>query len=129
MGHSVDPELASYLEASLPTKMPSEAQTYELTPGSVLFVPRGYWHATEAQGDALALNFTFSAPTWIDLFTVALKSRLSQVPEWRETVSGLTDPEIQIISERKFDSLLSTLAQEMPHWRASDILNVTEFDS
>ncbi len=129
MGQTADSELASYLEGPLPTSMPSEALTYELTPGSILFVPRGYWHATKAQGNALALNFTFTAPTWIDLFTVALRSRLSQVPQWRETANGLTDPEHQTLSEKKFDYLLSTLAQEMPHWRASDILNVTEFES
>jgi 50S ribosomal protein L16 3-hydroxylase len=117
MGQEVDPELMSYLEAPMPESMPEDAETIELRPGSLLFVPRGYWHSTEAEGDALALNFTFTAPTWIDLFTAAIRSRLSQSPEWRETAD---------LNERKFDHLLGSLIDDLPHWRAADILGATE---
>lgn len=126
MGLPADPELMSYLEAPLPTEMPKGARAFELKPGSLLFVPRGSWHATEAEGDALSLNFTFSAPTWIDLFTAALRGRLAMSPEWRETADGVSDPAKQEMAEHKFDYLLSTLIQDMPNWRAGDILGATE---
>ena len=118
MGQVGDAELMSYIEAPLPAEMPSDSLSYELRPGSLLFVPRGYWHSTQAEGDALALNFTFTAPTWIDLLSAAMRARLAQVPEWRETaVMG---------EENRFQYLLEALAGELPHWRADDILEMTE---
>lgn len=126
MGTMPDPEMMGYLEAPLPSSMPKEVQTYELRPGSVLFVPRGYWHSTEAEGDALALNFTFTAPTWLDLFTAALRSRLSMSPDWRETADGLNDANFRHLAEKKFDFLLAGLVDDLPYWKAGDILDAIE---
>jgi 50S ribosomal protein L16 3-hydroxylase len=117
MGQPVDPEMMSYLERPMPTSMPADAEEFILRPGSLLFVPRGCWHSTEAEGDALALNFTFTAPTWIDLLSAALRSRLLQSPEWRETAD---------LSEAKFDELLAGLVADLPQWKAVDILGATE---
>lgn len=127
MGAKPDAEMAGYLDKDFPISMPQSAQTFELRPGSVLFVPRGYWHSTEARGEALALNFTFTAPTWIDLFTAALRSRLAQSPEWRETANGLADPSSRSHAEAYFETLLTELAHDIPDWKSSDILNATEF--
>lgn len=126
MGQPVDPEMMSYLEAGMPERMPKDTVSFELKPGSVLFVPRGCWHETQAEGDALALNFTFTAPTWSDLFLSALRSRLILAPEWRETADGVSDPERRFEAEKKFDYLLSTLVNDLPHWRAGDILEATD---
>lgn len=128
IGRPVDEELQSYLEEELPLKMPDETVTFELKPGSLLFVPRGIWHSTQAEGDALALNFTFSPPTWADLFLSALKGRLNSVAQWRETALGVSDPELRFDAEKKFDFLLSTLIHDIPNWRADEILNVTELE-
>ncbi len=117
MGQPVDPEMLTYLERPMPTEMPAEALDFELKPGSLLYVPRGSWHSTEAEGDALALNFTFTAPTWVDLLTAALRGRLITSPEWRETAD---------LSEEKFDQLLAGLIDDLPSWRAADILGATE---
>lgn len=124
MGHPLDPELSSYAPDSL--RMPSSGESFELKPGSLLFVPQGAWHSTEADGDALSLNFTFSAPAWVDLLTAALRGRLIQSPEWRETAVGLTSEEGRVEAQHKFNYLLSTLVQDLPHWRAVDILNTTD---
>ena len=126
MGAKPNDELASYLNEKLPLKMPKSAQTIELKPGSMLFVPRGYWHSTEAHGEALALNFTFTAPTWIDLFTSALRSRLALSPEWRETANGVCDPVSRHEAESYLETLLDGLKEDLPHWEASDLLNATE---
>jgi 50S ribosomal protein L16 3-hydroxylase len=118
MGQPADLEMMNYLQAPLPEVMPLETISFELKPGSLLFVPRGVWHSTEAEGDALALNFTFTAPAWADLLLGALRSRLVMSPEWRETAL-LSD-------EQKFVQLLDTLVHELPHWNAGDILEATE---
>jgi len=94
MGIDIEPELASYAKSEMPSSFPDNATEYLLQPGSVLFVPRGTWHITEAASDAVSLNFTFTAPTWIDILTTALRGHL---------------------------------AQDIPHWRAKDILEVTEY--
>ena len=118
MGLPADPELESYLDAPLPDELPDDARTVVLRPGSLLFVPRGVWHATTATSDALSLNFTYSAPTWIDLLMAALRSRLALASEWRETAFPAAG--------ERFDALLRELADDAPHWNAADILEATE---
>lgn len=129
LGQKVDEELQSYLEEAMPEKMPDNSVSFELKPGSLLFVPRGVWHSTEAEGDALALNFTYSPPTWAELFLNALKGRLNSVPQWRETAIGVSDQEQRFEAEKKFDFLLSTLTHDISNWRADHILDVTEFEN
>ncbi len=128
IGLALDPEIASYLNGEMPKSMPLDAQEVVLKPGSILYVPRGYWHKTEAEGEALALNFTFSQPTWIDLFTLALRSRLSLSPEWRELAHGVgfEEPSRRRSAIQKFDALLGELVEDLPQWRAADILGATE---
>lgn len=126
MGTKPDAEMTSYLETEFPSTMPKSAKTIELKPGSMLFVPRGYWHSTEAKGEALALNFTFTAPTWIDLFTSALRSRLALSPEWRETANGVSDSERRDEAEAYLEALLTGLKEDILQWEASDILKTTE---
>lgn len=126
IGQVIDPEMQSYLESPMPQKMPQETISFTLSPGSLLFVPRGIWHSTEAHGDAIALNFTFTAPTWIDLFLSALRSRLVLSAEWRETADGINDQILRDSAEKKLDYLLSTLVNELPYWKANDIIEATE---
>ncbi len=128
MNQDLAPELASYAIGEMPTNMPEDHQEISLSPGSMLFVPRGYWHATEAIGEALALNFTFSQPTWIDLFTLALKSRLSLSKDWRELADGVgsSDVDRRLAAQQKFEVLLAELTDDLPNWQASDILASTE---
>ena len=118
IGLPLDPELESYATLPMPSGLPPSRTEIVLERGSVLFVPRGMWHATRASTDALSLNFTFSPPTWIDLFTAALRSKLAQSSDWRETATPT--------SVATFDALLRELADEAPGWNASDILAVTE---
>lgn len=133
LGQEPEVELATYLDqefpksSGMPPTIPSEGLLeFELKPGSVLFVPRGVWHSTEAEGDALALNFTFTAPSWLDLFLAALRSRLALSSEWRETVSGLQDPEKRELSSDQLGALLQLLKEDLPEWESSDILDVTD---
>ncbi len=85
-------ELEAYVEGPFPTRLPDDAEVIDLVPGSVLFVPRGCWHATEAGGDTLAINFTFSQPTWADGVLLALRKRLLKDDAWRELASGPVSP-------------------------------------
>ena len=118
MGQDVQAELGSYARLPMPATMPADRTEVVLAPGSVLLVPRGVWHATHAAEDALALNFTFTPPTWIDVFTAALRSRLALSADWRATA--------QPRSVASFEALLRDLADDAQHWHAADILDATE---
>lgn len=118
LGQPLDGELASYAELPMPDAMPADRTELVLEPGSVLFVPRGIWHATRAETDALALNFTFSPPSWIDVLTAALRSRLALSPDWRATAAPH--------EAAAFAALLRELADDAVHWDAADILAATE---
>jgi 50S ribosomal protein L16 3-hydroxylase len=98
--------------------VPADAREIVLAPGSLLFVPRGVWHATRATTDALSLNFTFTAPTWLDLMTAALRSRLALSPAWRETAAPA--------ATATFEALVRELAEDAATWTAADILAATE---
>lgn len=52
----------------LPAQMPVESTVVELAPGSVMFVPRGYWHDCETT-DATSLHFNIQlgVPFWREL--------------------------------------------------------------
>ena len=52
----------------LPSDVPKDVVTHELSPGSVMFVPRGYWHDCETTDDeSLHLNIQLGVPRWKDL--------------------------------------------------------------
>jgi 50S ribosomal protein L16 3-hydroxylase len=118
MGLAADPELQTYARLPFPTAMPRKKQAIVLERGSCLFVPRGTWHATEAASDALSLNFTFTAPSWLDLFSAALRSRLALSGAWRGTALPA--------QAETFAVLLRELADDVPGWRAEDVLAATE---
>ncbi|MCO4755721.1 MAG: cupin-like domain-containing protein [Bacteriovoracaceae bacterium] len=126
LGLVMDPELSSYAHKGVPEKMPDDAVEYTLTPGSLLFVPRGAWHETQALSDAVSLNFTYSAPAWIDLLTSAIRGRFIQSEKWRETADFVNHPEFYTEALEKFDDLIQELAYDAQHWKASHILGATE---
>ncbi len=128
LGTQIDSELESYVDGEVITEMPSDAQEVELSPGSLLFLPRGMWHKTEALSDAISLNFTFSAPTWIDLLTSALRAHLSQSSEWRRTANHVADPLKADGACIEFDRLLENFKRDFDPIRASNILSMTEYN-
>jgi 50S ribosomal protein L16 3-hydroxylase len=127
IGLPTDPELERYSKSPMPEKFPGDAAEFVLRPGSLLFVPPGAWHETEALTGALSLNFTFNAPTWIDLLTAALRGRLSRSSRWREAAVIGPDTENADEATAKLDALLSEVVQDIQNWNAADILEVTEY--
>lgn len=126
IGLEMDPELASYSHNGMPQNFPTGGVEYTLKPGSMLFVPRGSWHKTEALSDAVSLNFTFTAPSWLDLLTTAMRGRLAQSPAWRETANFVSDEKMQSQAIDKFEILLAELSHDVQGWRSTDILGATE---
>lgn len=101
-----------------------DAMEVLMEPGCVLYVPRGYWHETTTEEDSLSLNFTFSQPTWADIFTKSIQELLLRSPEWRELADGLEgqDPERKAQAVSRFNFLVQNLTLDLPQISGTDLL-------
>jgi 50S ribosomal protein L16 3-hydroxylase len=66
----------------------------DLVPGSMLYVPRGYWHDVEAIDTArseasLSLNLCIKQEYWLAYLLPLIERRLVAEPAWREAASGV----------------------------------------
>nr|WP_315491341.1 cupin domain-containing protein [uncultured Rhodoferax sp.] len=105
-------ELQLYGPAELPTTLPLDADTVHMKPGSVLFLPRGYWHQTQAVGESLSLNFTFDQPTWADLLPAETRHRVLPQAAWRELALGAGN--LDAAAAQRAVSTLQALVATLP---------------
>jgi 50S ribosomal protein L16 3-hydroxylase len=72
-----------------PDRFPDEHEIVELRPGSVMFVPRGYWHDCETTDhESIHFNIQLGLPTWKDLLAFGAKQALdASTVEMREGVA------------------------------------------
>jgi 50S ribosomal protein L16 3-hydroxylase len=118
-------ELQLYCRSDMPQTMPADYEEIPMRRGSVMFLPRGYWHATEASEDSLQLNFTFSQPSWADALLPALQRRLLRHEHWRALAygAGAGDPIRQRAAEDHFQKLLEHLLEDLAPLNAGEIIS------
>jgi ribosomal protein L16 Arg81 hydroxylase len=97
----------------LPDTFPDDALSIERVAGSTLFVPRGYWHETEASGECLALNFVIKGPQWRELLLSGLAAHLVHDPAWRDFAYGLGAPGDRNDARTAFARLIEQLMHEL----------------
>jgi ribosomal protein L16 Arg81 hydroxylase len=85
MGQRVPPSLAGLLD----TAKQEASHTIEMQPGTLLYVPRGTVHWTEAGQPSWSLNLSYGSKTWIDLVCAGLRRRLGGSARWRSSVTGV----------------------------------------
>lgn len=61
----------------------------DMAPGSVLFMPRGTWHRSEALSESLAISIILRPPTLLDSTLEQLRQMLLQDEYWRRPLYGL----------------------------------------
>src|SRR5438132_2996640 len=66
----------------------AEFTTIDMQPGSVLFLPRGTWHATESGGDSLSVSIGIYLPSAADCVLEQLQLLLLQDSDWRRPLYG-----------------------------------------
>lgn len=59
------------------------ATTHHLTPGAILYVPPGHWHATRCRGLSISLNVSLEPRAWFQVLGKALVRHLESDPRWR----------------------------------------------
>lgn len=117
-GTAPDRATAAEAKAALPKEMPAEGRIrVVLKPGSVLFVPRGYWHQTSSAADSIALNFTYEQVSWARALASAISEHLSKEEEWRGVAYGLqTDGALSEKAQAEFTALLRKIG-----WKIGDL--------
>jgi ribosomal protein L16 Arg81 hydroxylase len=121
----IPPELASYWQGPPVAAIPEGGVEVELRPGSLLFVPRGTWHCTEAQEDeTISLNLTFSQPTWLDLLLSEIRGRLVRHRHWRELADGVGAREEarRTAARDRLESLVARLFDDLGACAADQLL-------
>jgi ribosomal protein L16 Arg81 hydroxylase len=65
-----------------------EFETVDMRPGSVLFMPRGTWHRTDADSDSYAVSLILRPPSAMECVLRELKDQLMQDSDWRRPLYG-----------------------------------------
>lgn len=77
-------EMWLYAKSPLPAAIPDHATSFEVSPGAVVYVPRGFWHEVQSVEESVSVFLGFPAQTWIDLVLPGLRTLLLRDPAWRE---------------------------------------------
>ena len=85
LGQTVPPSLKGLVAGA--KEQPN--RTIEMRPGTLLYVPRGAVHRTEAGDVSWSLNLSYSPSMWLDLVRIGLQRRLGASARWRGTVTGV----------------------------------------
>ena len=75
-----------------------------MEPGSVLYLPRGFWHRTAAETDSLSVTIAIAAPALLDVALTRLREVLLADPAWRRPAGGAVGDEARALA-----ALLPTL--------------------
>ena len=62
--------------------------TVVMEPGTVLYMPRGTWHRTEAEADSIAVSIGMEPPSAAECVLEQLRLLLLQDPVWRKPLYG-----------------------------------------
>lgn len=63
--------------------LPKDRQTIETGPGTVTFLPRGFWHGTVSLDDSFSIGFVIDPPTLLEIAIGYLSRELHSNPRWR----------------------------------------------
>jgi 50S ribosomal protein L16 3-hydroxylase len=100
-GEPVPPELQGLVRK--PMRAPKKRTRVVLKPGSVLFLPRGWWHSTETLEDSMHLDLLAVVPTWADVLRPLVEAALTQGTHWRTPA----------IAPQYFAQMVDTLRDEL----------------
>lgn len=120
---AIMPALAPLLEKA---QRPPE-RTVDVTPGTLLYVPRGTVHHTGAREPSWSLNLSYSPAMWLDLLWVGLQERLMASPAWRGMVTG-AGGDAAARSENRLPELLAELRDALGEPGAAGALTRAFFD-
>jgi 50S ribosomal protein L16 3-hydroxylase len=120
-GRVLSAEVQPYSVGPILKRMPTPNRSVSMSPGSVLFLPRGYWHETDAKELSISITFGFRTPCWAELITSYLRRRLILNSAWREPAWGAYRDDPDGIVEAKWRAQFTDLEEAVPGMRAEDL--------
>lgn len=111
------------MEQGFPDLERAEFETIEMKPGSVLFMPRGTWHRTEASENSFSVSIILRPPTAAECVLEQLRLMLLQDAAWRRPLYGAWGEEpMRVVAFANADKLLSELPDAIRALSAQDVL-------
>ncbi len=107
VGLEIDPALQSYGNPSC-----SEFQTIHMTPGDVMYLPRGALHETHAHDEAtVGLSFVIDVHSAFEMLNQALRSLMLRQPDLRQSMNGLWHEDRAAAAKAHLQSCINQLGQ------------------
>ena len=98
------------------------ADPVDLRPGTLLYIPRGTLHDTEAAGASWSLNISYACTMWVDLVCAGLRQRLSKSPRWRGSLAGLARADSAVLQSNILPELIGELRELLADKEQVDLL-------
>jgi len=114
-------QLKSYWQGEAPKNYLAVSQNEVLAPGSVLYLPRGVWHQTEAGELSVSLNITYSIPTVLEVVLAHIKQDLVRHEVMRENVNTTLPKEAQLYLHQLLTRLDGCIGAKWNHYPTEEI--------
>ena len=120
-GYRAYDDLYPQMSGGIPKVDNAEFQCVEMRPGSVLFMPRGTWHRTEATQESLSVSIILRQPAPFEEILEQLRHTLLRDPEWRRPLYILDRGDENL--RKQIDTLLQDLPNACKTLSVDDILD------
>lgn len=90
-GYQPFDDIYPQMDAGIPKADKLDWTCVDMQPGSVLFMPRGTWHRTEADSASLSVSIIVRQPAAFEDVLEQLRTRLLRDPAWRRPGYGIAE--------------------------------------
>lgn len=116
-------ELYPQAPAGFPEPSDATFERIEMRPGSVLFLPRGTWHRSEAPEDSFSVSIGMRPPAAMERLLQRLRDLLLQDPAWRRPLyEAHAEAPARLALEARLDAQLRQLPAVLEQVRGADLV-------
>jgi ribosomal protein L16 Arg81 hydroxylase len=103
----------TFLSTPIPTSFTPEL-SFRAQAGSVVFIPRGWWHEVQSFGECWCLNIVLTGASYAQVLAQALTARLHRTPAFRAYMTDLvaTEAAFERVKAAAADALASVTLTE-----------------
>jgi 50S ribosomal protein L16 3-hydroxylase len=119
-----NPATLFYRVDNPPTRMPVEgSQTVVLEPGSVVFLPNGWWHKTECLEPSISYSYRVGRKVLGDVLVRAIAEKLSRDDRWRAPLPMLMSKKYRAEAIKSLEDALVSFAEDVRLHGTRDIVS------